>query len=185
MDRNKRRALKKVAILEKFRLKRGLDKETYYGELVARALKDMREEENIVYEYVIDFVIPYNSDGGTYRSKIDKFTASNSAEAVRYISDKYGFPAFDPFEFGEPGSKEFMDADNYGIYKVRKNIDGDKRFNEKEMLESWYFIFKTIIREFHLERAKMKETNNISEVLKVLIKKYKMPTNNRLTEIYT
>ena len=173
----------KIKLINRIRERKGINKEDRRA--AYEALRQLEKEKiHRVREYELHMVLPSTDSGHLYTEKVDKFLAGDASEAVRYASEKYGIPSFDPLDFYEQDSRQYYDADDCGIMKVRAVTDGDKIFTEGDMLRCVELIFKNHTRDIIDNRGSMVDYNNSPEVLKLVIKKFGLPINNKLTEIY-
>lgn len=152
-------------------------------ELVLKALKQLQDEKDIGYgEYEAHYVIPYNEDGGEIRGVIDNFTAANSYEAFKYITELFEFPEIDPEELAND-KREFIQLDGYGIVKIRKK-NNDKIYTGNDLLKLAEFIFDNYYRSVSIKETKIASDDNRREILTRLIHLFKLPKRNKLTDKY-
>ena len=149
-------------------------------ELVFKALGQIDTDFLKRQEYEVHFVVPYDEDGGEVRGIIKNFTASSSADAVRYVSEKYGFPEIDDDAINK---HEFPETERYGKIKARKVLN-DKDFTAEDLLKSWEFMFNNYIRNVSINGIRTKSDDNREEVLMSLVRMFKLPQRNKLTDKY-
>lgn len=156
---------KKLELLNRLKSKSKKEIEELVNVVLSKEVKELKP-------YVVD-IIKYNNSLPTFKQVFGVFYSA--LEAIRFASEK---------EEIEESNGDDIESNLSGILKVTRIHGLDKKYTEKDMLNSWKFIMDNIkIRE---EEVSGIYTNfdNKGLLLDVLADKYNIRKNNFVCETY-